>query len=108
MNDRNTYLTAALGFVAGGIAGAVVALLTAPQSGQETREMMDRKFRDTRDAALDKLRDTKESAIDMKERVVRQAAGLRDETARRAEAVAAALAGRGPRAEQAEEGIARS
>lgn len=40
MNDRTPYLTSALCFVAGGIAGAGLSLLMAPQSGKATRRMM--------------------------------------------------------------------
>jgi len=60
------------GFLAGGLAGASVALLLAPQSGKVTREAMRRKARETND-----------SARGLKDRVVLRGEELRDETARR-------------------------
>jgi gas vesicle protein len=45
MDDRTAYFNWMLCFLAGGIAGAGVALLLAPQSGRSTREMMGRKLR---------------------------------------------------------------
>jgi gas vesicle protein len=84
MNDRTTYSTLIYGFLAGGLAGASVALLLAPQSGKATREAM-----------RSKLRETADSARGLKDRVVRRAEGIRDETSRRVGAAASALAGRG-------------
>lgn len=42
-----------LAFVLGAVAGAAVALLFAPASGDETREYLGRKARDGRDRARD-------------------------------------------------------
>jgi gas vesicle protein len=71
-------------FLAGGLAGATVALLLAPQSGKATREVMRRTLRETAD-----------SARGLKDRVVLRGEEVRDETARRVGAVASALAGNG-------------
>jgi gas vesicle protein len=84
MNDRTTYSTKMLCFLAGGLAGASVALLLAPQSGKVTREAMRHKARETAD-----------SARGLKDRVVLRGEELRDETARRVGAAASALAGNG-------------
>lgn len=84
MNDRTAYITPMLCFLAGGFAGASVALLLAPQSGEATREAMRRK-----------LRETDVSARGLKDRVVRRGEELRDEAARRVGAAASALAGNG-------------
>jgi gas vesicle protein len=84
MDDRTAYFTRMLCFLAGGLAGASVALLLAPQSGKETREAMRRK-----------LRETDHSARELKDRVVRRGEEIRDETARRVGAAASALAGNG-------------
>ena len=84
MNDRNTYLAPLLALVAGGLAGASIALLMAPQSGKETREAMRRK-----------LRETDESARELKGRVVRRGEEIRQEATRRVGAAASALAGNG-------------
>jgi gas vesicle protein len=84
MTDRNTYFSWMLCFLSGGLAGASVALLLAPQSGQATREGMRRKLHDTAD-----------SARGLRDRVVRRGEEIRDEAARRVGAAASALAGDG-------------
>ena len=43
MNERLPYLSSMLWFVVGGIAGAGISLLLAPQSGKATREMIARR-----------------------------------------------------------------
>ena len=83
MNDRTPYSTW-IAFLAGGLAGASVGLLLAPQSGQAMRETMRRK-----------LRETDDSARELKERVVRRGEEIRGEAARRVSAAASALAGNG-------------
>ncbi len=82
MHNRTTYSTWLLGFLAGGIAGAGVALLLAPQSGQATRDGLRRK-----------LHEADEAARDLTGRVVRRSEALRDEAALRVGAAASALAG---------------
>jgi gas vesicle protein len=84
MNDRSTYSSWMFCFLAGGLAGAGVALLLAPQSGKATRESMRRE-----------LRGTAASARGLKDRVVRRGEEIRDEAVRRVGAVASALAGNG-------------
>ena len=69
-------------FVAGGLAGAGVALLLAPQSGSATRDMMRRKLADTTD-----------SARDLKHRLTRRGQEIRSEAAHRVEGAVSALAG---------------
>ncbi len=82
MHNRATYSNLLFGFLAGGIAGAGVALLLAPQSGEVTREAMRTKFREGVD-----------SARGLKDRIVHKGEEIRDETARRVSAAASALAG---------------
>jgi gas vesicle protein len=84
MNDRTAYSAWMLCFLAGGLAGASVGLLLAPQSGKVTREAM-----------RSKLRETTDSARGLKDRVVRQGEQVRHEAARRVGAAASALAGNG-------------
>lgn len=84
MNDRTMYSMWMVCFLAGGLVGASVALLTAPQSGHETR-----------DAMRKRLRGTADSARGLKNRVIRRSEDIRDEAARRVGAAASALAGRG-------------
>lgn len=84
MSDRTTYSSWMLSFLVGGLAGASVALLLAPQSGKVTRELMRRKAHETAD-----------SARGWKDRVVRRGEEVRDEAERRVGAAASALAGNG-------------
>jgi hypothetical protein len=86
MNDRTTACTSPFSlmfcFLAGGITGASVALLLAPQSGQATRERMRREIGDTAD-----------SARELKDRLIRRGQKVRDEARRRAESAVSALGG---------------
>ena len=86
MNDRTSYFTSPLYFLAGALAGASVALLVAPQAGKLTRALL-----------RGKLRDTAESARQLKDRVVRRGEEIREEAAHRVSDAASALAGHGPR-----------
>jgi gas vesicle protein len=83
MDDRTAYLRGMLFFLAGGVAGAGVALLLAPQSGRSTREMMGRKLRESAD-----------SATELKDRLVRRGQDIRAEASHRVEEATSILAGR--------------
>jgi gas vesicle protein len=82
MHDRTPYSTSMFCFLAGGVVGAGVALLLAPQAGNVTRETMRRKLRTTAD-----------SARDVRDRVVRRGEEIQEEATHRVEAAASALAG---------------
>ena len=97
MNDRTSYITPAFYFLAGALVGGGVALLVAPAAGKVTRAMMQRKAGDVAD-----------SARDLKDRVVLRGEEVREEAARRVTDVASALAGRGPRKMDGQEGEAAS
>jgi len=84
MSGRTAYSTWMLWFLGGGLTGASVALLLAPQSGKATREAMQRKLRETAD-----------SARGLKDRAVLRGQKIRDEAERRVGAAASALAGSG-------------
>jgi gas vesicle protein len=84
MSDHTPYSTWMLCFLVGGLAGASVAVLMAPQSGKATREGVRRRLRETAD-----------SARGLKDRIVRQGEEVRGEAARRMRAAASALAGNG-------------
>lgn len=51
MSDKDDFGAFVFGFLVGGITGAVVALLFAPQSGEETRTMIKEKAIELRDKA---------------------------------------------------------
>jgi len=51
MSDRDDFGSFLIGFVVGGVAGAVAALLLAPQSGEETRTLIKDKSIELRDQA---------------------------------------------------------
>jgi gas vesicle protein len=51
MSDRNEFGAFAIGLVIGGLAGAVAALLFAPQSGEQTRAQIKEKSMELRDKA---------------------------------------------------------
>ena len=82
MNERTTYLTWTLCFLAGGLAGASAALLLAPQSGRATRDGMGRKLHETAD-----------SARSLKNRVVSRGEAIGAEAMRRVDNAASALSG---------------
>jgi gas vesicle protein len=78
MNDRTSIFC----FLAGGVTGAALALVLAPQSGDATRERIRRKLRDTTD-----------SARDLTEQVVQRGEEMGDEAARRVQDAGSVLAG---------------
>jgi gas vesicle protein len=77
------YSALTLSFLAGGITGATVALLLAPQSGKVTRDLLGRKLNETAD-----------SARELKGRAIRRGQELREEATHRVEGAASALAGK--------------
>jgi len=88
MDDRTVACTSPfslmLCFVAGGVAGASVALLLAPQSGTGTREGKRRE-----------LNDRAGSAREFKDQLVRRGQRVRDQAKRRVDGAASALSGDG-------------
>ena len=103
-----SYSTLTFSFLAGGIAGAAVALLLAPKSGKATRETMGRKLNGAADSArelkgrmVDRLNDAADSARELRDRAISRGEGIRDEAAYRVEQAAAALAGRAGQKERA-------
>ena len=53
MSDNDGFGAFLMGFVVGGVAGAVAALLLAPQSGEETRSLIKDKSIELRDKATE-------------------------------------------------------
>ena len=67
MSDNDNFGSFISGFVIGGIAGAIAALLLAPQSGDETRKQIKEKSIELRDQAstyLDEVVATTEKVVD--------------------------------------------
>lgn len=58
MADRDNFGVFLLGFLVGGLTGAVVSLLYAPQSGEQTRAVIKEKAIELRDKTTDTLEET--------------------------------------------------
>jgi gas vesicle protein len=86
-----SYSALTFSFLAGGIAGATLALFLAPESGKVTREIMG-----------NKLNDAADSARGLNDRALRGGREIREEAAYRVEGAASALAGKAGRRERVE------
>ena len=75
MSERDEFGAFLVGFIVGGLSGAVVALLFAPQSGEETRALIKDKSIELRD----KAQITAEEAIARAEAVAADARARADE-----------------------------
>ncbi len=88
MSDRDEFGAFLVGFVVGGLTGAVVALLFAPQSGEETRALIKDKSIELRD----KVQVTAEEALARAEQLATEARTRAEELTREARARAEQLA----------------
>ncbi len=77
MSDRDEFGAFLVGFIVGGLTGAVVALLFAPQSGEETRALIKDKSIELRDRASH----TVEEALARAEAAAAEARARADELA---------------------------
>lgn len=77
MSERDEFGAFLVGFIVGGLSGAVVALLMAPQSGEETRALIRDKSIELRDRA----QQTAEEAIARAEMAASEARTRADELA---------------------------
>ena len=82
MSDRDEFGAFLVGFVVGGLTGAVVALLFAPQTGEETRALIKDKSIELRD----KAQLTAEEAYGRAEQAAKDALGRAEELAHEARA----------------------
>lgn len=78
MSDRDEFGAFLVGFIVGGLTGAVVALLFAPQSGEETRALIKDKSIELRDKAQHSAEETLARA----EAAAQEARARADELAR--------------------------
>jgi gas vesicle protein len=78
MSDRDEFGAFLVGFLVGGLSGAVVALLFAPQSGEETRALIKDKSIELRDRA----QQSAEEALARAESAAAEARARADELAR--------------------------
>lgn len=62
MSDRDDFGAFLAGFLVGGVTGAIVALLFAPQSGAETRAQLQEKGIELRDRAVAEAQELKTKA----------------------------------------------
>jgi gas vesicle protein len=76
MSEKDGFGSFLAGFLIGGIAGAVVALLYAPQSGEETRGQIKDKTIELKDKAAVTLDETYHKAEDVGKEAVTKAQGL--------------------------------
>jgi gas vesicle protein len=60
MSDRDEFGAFLVGFIVGGLTGAVVALLFAPQSGEETRALIKDKSKMARERATELANEVRE------------------------------------------------
>jgi gas vesicle protein len=72
MNEQSPYLSSIVFFLAGGVAGAGLSLLLAPQSGKATRQMM-----------ASRLKVSADSVRELRDRVVTRGEEAWDEAAHR-------------------------
>lgn len=79
MGNRNGATVGAMMLVAGGIIGAGVALLFAPQSGKRTRKDIARYARNTRDKASEMVDDFSDSVSDMVDSITEKTSDLIDQ-----------------------------
>jgi gas vesicle protein len=91
MAERDEFGAFLLGFLVGGLTGAVAALLLAPQSGEETRTIIREKAIELRDKASD----TMEDAYARAEAAANEARARADELAKIARSRAEELQRRG-------------
>jgi gas vesicle protein len=78
MSDRDEFGAFLVGFIVGGLSGAVVALLFAPQTGEETRAIIKDKSIELRDRA----QQSAEEALARAEAAAQEARARADELAR--------------------------
>ncbi len=88
MADHDDFGAFFLGFLTGGIAGAIVALLFAPQSGEETRKLIREKAIDLQERASSTIEDALADAERAANEALRRAEMVYNEAKARVDTIA--------------------
>lgn len=98
MAEKDNFGSFLLGFLVGGLAGAVVALLYAPASGDETRTVIKDKAIELKDKTVDTLDETYKKAslaatdaVSKAQDLIKQAKAKEEELAHRGQVVLEAV-----------------
>jgi len=89
MAERDSGLEFFAGFVIGGLVGAAVALILAPQSGEETRAQIREKGIELKDKAGELAVETRQRAEDLSAEARQKAEELSAETRKKVEEITA-------------------
>jgi len=89
MAERDSGLEFFAGFVIGGLVGAAVALILAPQSGEETRAQIRERSIELRDRAGELAVEARQRAEELSEEARRRAEDLSADTRKRVEEIIA-------------------
>jgi gas vesicle protein len=89
MAERDSGLEFFAGFVIGGLVGAAVALIMAPQSGEETRAQIRERSIELRDRAGELAVETRQRAEELSVEAHKRAEDLSAETRKRVEEIIA-------------------
>jgi gas vesicle protein len=73
-DDNNSTSGIILSFMLGGLTGAALAILFAPRSGRETRELLGEKFRE----GADRSREVRDKVVDKGREILDQASDFVD------------------------------
>jgi len=88
MSDRDDFGAFLVGFIVGGVSGAIAALLLAPQSGEETRTMIKDKTIELRDQAATTVEETLAKAEKAANEAVKKAETLLEQAKKKATEIA--------------------
>ena len=88
MSDHDDFGAFLVGFIVGGVSGAIAALLLAPQSGEETRTLIKDKTIELRDQASSTVEESIEKAEKAANEAVKKAETLLEDAKKKASEVA--------------------
>ena len=88
MSDHDDFGAFLVGFIVGGVSGAIAALLLAPQSGEETRTLIKDKTIELRDQASTTIEESLDKAEKAANDAVKKAETLLEDAKKKATEVA--------------------